>query len=42
MSRAMQHLRRDARAWFGIVVIVLMVFAAVGAPLIARYGVMTG
>ena len=37
MSRAMQHLRRDARAWFGIVVIVLMVFAAVGAPLIARY-----
>jgi len=37
MSRAMQHLRRDARAWFGIIVIVLMVFAAVGAPLIARY-----
>ncbi len=37
MSRAMQHLRRDARAWFGIVVIVLMIFAAVGAPLVARY-----
>jgi ABC-type dipeptide/oligopeptide/nickel transport system permease subunit len=37
MSRAMQHLRRDARAWFGIVVIVLMVFAAVAAPLVARY-----
>lgn len=37
MSRAMQHLRRDARAWFGTVVIVLMVFAAVGAPLVARY-----
>jgi ABC-type dipeptide/oligopeptide/nickel transport system permease subunit len=37
MSRAMQHLRRDARAWFGTVVIVLMVVAAVGAPLVARY-----
>ena len=37
MSRAMQHLRRDARAWFGTVVIALMVFAAVGAPVIARY-----
>lgn len=37
MSRAMLHLRRDARAWFGTIVIVLMVFAAVGAPLIARY-----
>mgnify|MGYP003578274660 FL=1 len=37
MSRAMQHLRRDARAWFGIVVIVLMVVAAIGAPLVARY-----
>jgi ABC-type dipeptide/oligopeptide/nickel transport system permease subunit len=37
MSRAMQHLRRDARAWFGIVVIFLIIVAAVGAPLIARY-----
>ena len=37
MSRAMQHLRRDARAWFGTVVIILMIFAAVGAPLVARY-----
>mgnify|MGYP003575153638 CR=1 FL=1 len=37
MSRAMQHLRRDARAWFGIVVIVLMVVPAIGAPLVARY-----
>jgi ABC-type dipeptide/oligopeptide/nickel transport system permease subunit len=37
MSRAMQHLCRDARAWFGTVVIVLMIFAAVGAPLVARY-----
>jgi ABC-type dipeptide/oligopeptide/nickel transport system permease subunit len=33
----MHHLRRDARAWFGIVVIAFMVFAAVAAPLIARY-----
>lgn len=37
MSRAMQHLRRDARAWFGIAVIVLMVVAAIGAPIVARY-----
>ena len=37
MSRAMQHLRRDARARFGIAVIVLMVVAAIGAPLVARY-----
>lgn len=37
MSRAMKHLRRDARAWFGIAVIALMIFAAAGAPLIARY-----
>ncbi|MGH7636779.1 MAG: ABC transporter permease [Gemmatimonadaceae bacterium] len=33
----MQHLRRDARAWFGIAVIVLMVVAAIGAPIVARY-----
>lgn len=37
MSRPMQHLRRDARAWFGIAVIVLMVLAAIGAPIVARY-----
>jgi ABC-type dipeptide/oligopeptide/nickel transport system permease subunit len=37
MSRAMQHLRRDVRAWFGIAVIVLMVVAAIGAPIVARY-----
>jgi ABC-type dipeptide/oligopeptide/nickel transport system permease subunit len=37
MSRAMQHLRRDARAWFGTFVIVLMVVAAVAAPLVDRY-----
>ena len=32
MSRAMQHLRRDARAWFGVAVVAMMVFAAVAAP----------
>jgi ABC-type dipeptide/oligopeptide/nickel transport system permease subunit len=37
MSRATNHLRRDARAWFGVLVIVLMVFAAVAAPVIARH-----
>lgn len=33
----MQHLRRDGRAWFGMIVILLMVIAAIGAPLIARH-----
>lgn len=37
MSRTTQHLRRDGRAWFGLIVIVLMVVAAVGAPVIARH-----
>lgn len=37
MSRATAHLRRDARAWFGALVIVLMVLAAIAAPLIARH-----
>src|SRR4051812_42726012 len=37
MSRATMHLRRDARAWFGVLVIVLMVLAAVGAPIFARH-----
>ena len=37
MSRATEHLRRDARAWFGVLVIALMVFAALGAPAIARH-----
>ena len=37
MSRATEHLRRDGRAWFGLVVIVVMVVAAVAAPLIARH-----
>lgn len=37
MSRATGHLRRDARAWFGVLVIVVMVVAAVAAPLFARH-----
>ncbi|HYC49574.1 MAG TPA: ABC transporter permease subunit, partial [Gemmatimonadaceae bacterium] len=37
MSRATQHLKRDARAWFGMLVILLMVIAALAAPLIARH-----
>jgi ABC-type dipeptide/oligopeptide/nickel transport system permease subunit len=36
MSRATRHLRRDGRAWFGVAVILLMVIAAIAAPLIAR------
>ena len=37
MSRATEHLRRDARAWFGVLVVLLIVVAAVAAPLIARH-----
>lgn len=37
MTRAARHLRRDGRAWFGTVVILLIVVAAIAAPLIARY-----
>ena len=37
MSRATEHLRRDARAWFGVAVVFLMVVAAIAAPLIARH-----
>jgi len=37
MSRATQHLRRDARAWFGMLVILLILVAAIAAPLIARH-----
>lgn len=37
MSRATSHLRRDARAWFGVLVVLLMVLAAMAAPLIARH-----
>jgi ABC-type dipeptide/oligopeptide/nickel transport system permease subunit len=37
VSRASAHLKRDGRAWFGLGVIVLMVIAALAAPLIARH-----
>ena len=37
MSRATQHLKRDARAWFGVLVVVLMIVAALAAPMIARH-----
>ncbi len=37
MSRATRHLRRDGRAWFGAAVILLMVIAAIAAPLLARH-----
>jgi ABC-type dipeptide/oligopeptide/nickel transport system permease subunit len=37
MSRATEHLRRDGRAWFGVFVVLLMIVAAVAAPLIARH-----
>lgn len=37
MSRAAEHLRRDGRAWFGVLVIFLMIIAAIAAPLIARH-----
>lgn len=37
MSRATERLKRDGRAWFGAIVILLMVIAAIGAPLIARH-----
>ncbi len=34
-SRALRYLRRDARAWIGIGVVVLLVLLAVAAPLVA-------
>ena len=37
MSRTMEHLRRDGRAWFGVVVVLLIILAAIAAPLIARH-----
>ena len=37
MSRATGHLKRDARAWFGVSVIVFLFTLAVAAPLVARY-----
>jgi ABC-type dipeptide/oligopeptide/nickel transport system permease subunit len=36
-SRAARRLRGDARAWIGVGVVVLMVLAALLAPLVARY-----
>jgi ABC-type dipeptide/oligopeptide/nickel transport system permease subunit len=37
MSRATEHLRRDGRAWFGVLVILFILVAAIAAPLIARH-----
>ena len=37
MSRATRHLKRDGRAWFGVAVILLMVVAAIAAPMLARH-----
>ena len=37
MSRATEHLRRDGRAWFGVLVIFLILLAAIAAPLISRH-----
>jgi ABC-type dipeptide/oligopeptide/nickel transport system permease subunit len=36
-ERVTRALRRDARAWFGIAVVVLLVLLAAAAPLVARY-----
>ena len=36
-SRAVERLRRDARAWFGGSVVVLLVLLAVAAPLVVRH-----
>jgi len=37
VSRATDRLGQDKRAWFGLAVVVLMVVAAIAAPLIARH-----
>jgi ABC-type dipeptide/oligopeptide/nickel transport system permease subunit len=37
MSRATAHLRRDARAWFGVAVIFAIILMAIAAPLVARH-----
>ena len=37
MSRATQRLLHDARAWFGLAVVVAMVLMALAAPVIARH-----
>ena len=36
-SRAIDRLRRDRRAWFGLTVIIVLVMAAVAAPLLGRF-----
>jgi ABC-type dipeptide/oligopeptide/nickel transport system permease subunit len=36
-ERVTRALRRDARAWFGIAVVVLLVLLAAAAPIVARY-----
>ena len=36
-SRVVRALRADPRAWFGVSVVVLLVFLAVAAPLVARH-----
>jgi ABC-type dipeptide/oligopeptide/nickel transport system permease subunit len=37
MSRATRHLVRDARAWFGVFVVLVMVLMAIGASLFTRH-----
>ena len=37
MSRATDRLKHDKRAWFGVAVVVLMMLAALAAPLIGRH-----
>jgi ABC-type dipeptide/oligopeptide/nickel transport system permease subunit len=37
VSRTSAHLKRDGRAWFGVGVVLLIIFAALAAPLIARH-----
>jgi ABC-type dipeptide/oligopeptide/nickel transport system permease subunit len=37
VSRATDRLKSDKRAWFGILVVLLMVTAAIAAPLLARH-----
>ncbi len=37
MSRTSRLLRRDGRAWFGVLVVALIVLAAIAAPLVARH-----
>ena len=36
-NRALGHLARDPRAWFGVGVIALLAFLAIAAPLVARH-----